>query len=229
MIDNSYLTENEKLFIEWKNDEFHDENSFVTDGIMDFEIWKTQSPKILLFAKEAYTNGTGKMDLAEEISGSAPYRNWWNAARWIYAIYELYKNRIQVPPYYELKPNWDEGNELLMSIAVVNVKKSKGVSLSNYWDLDEYLVHDKLRLKRQIDLINPDIILCGKMFNYYKALYSNEKFEKIEETTKCYMHNDRLVIDFWHFANRGGKQDTYMELCDILHRGNVFNKIKILK
>ena len=229
MIVNSYLNENAKLFAEWENDEFHDKNSFVTDGIMDFEIWKNRSPKILLLVKEAYTNGTGRMDLADEVAGSAPYRNWWNAARWIYAINELFKNRQQIPPYYELKPNWDEGNELLMSIAIVNIKKSKGVSLSNYQDLDAYVIHDQSRLRKQIDLINPDIILCGKMFNYYKFIYSNDKFEKIEETTKCFMHNDRLVIDFWHFANRGIKQDTYKELCGILHCGNVFDKIKIWK
>lgn len=228
MGDNSYTIENEKLFAEWKNDKFHDRNSFVKDGIIDLEIWEKQSPKILCFFKEAYTNGTGEMDLTEELAGSAPYRNWWNTSRWIYAINELYKNREQKPNYYEI-PNWEEGNKLLKSVAVVDIKKSKGVTLSNYNDLDAYLEHDKERLRKQMDLINPDIILCGKMFNYYKAIYSNDIFEKIEETNKCYIHNGKLIIDFWHFANRYSKHNTFNELCDILFTGNVFDRIKRLK
>lgn len=223
MKDNSYKIENEKLFAEWKNDEFHDKNSFVKDGIIDLGIWKNQSPKILFLLKEAYTKETGEMDLTEELAESAPYKNWWNASGWIYAINELYNNKDKKPEYYELS-SWEEGNTLLKSVAVVDIKKSKGNTLSNYTDLDTYLEHDKDRLRKQIDLINPNIILCGRLFNYYKAIYPEGVIEKIEETNKCYIHNDRLIIDFWHFANRFPKTEIFDELCDILYTGKVFEK-----
>jgi hypothetical protein len=214
-------TELEKLFEVWENDNFHDKETFIRDGIIYPEYWINEPIKILGFFKEAYTKGNGKYDLSKEIYDSAPYRNWWTVARWIYAILEIFKKN-EIPEYPSL--TWKEGNELLSKIAIVDIKKSNGQTLSNYSNLDIFFEHDKERLKRQIDLINPKIVICGRVFNYYKALYNKDNFTQIQNIDKCYIHQDRLIIDFWHFANRKPNEETYYELCDFIMKARKYMK-----
>lgn len=221
MIVNNYQKKLYDLFEEWENDNFHNKNSFIRDGIVFHEYWEKESIKILGFFKEAYTKGNEKYDLSKELCDSAPYKNWWTVARWVHAIFEII-NKNEIPDFPNL--TWDEGNELLSKIAIVDIKKSNGQSLSNYSNLDLFFEHDKERLKFQIDLINPKIILCGRVFNYYKALYSSDNFSNIQNIDKCFIHNERLIIDFWHFANRKSKKEIYYELCDIVMKARNFIK-----
>lgn len=200
------------LFDEWERDPFHDFSTFMRDGIIDHSEWKTQTPRVLLFNKEGYTKGAGKFDLRDELRESAPYRNWNRVSNWLFALREIVKSG-KAPNMPDL--SWEDGNKLLRGIAAVNVKKSNGETLSDYTNLEEYLHHDKLRLKEQIDLIAPDIVICGNIFNYYKYLYNRTGFKKLE-TKYCFSHGDRLVIDFWHFANRKDQLEVYDEFCEVI-------------
>ena len=203
----------EKLFNEWEKDKFHDQNTFIRDGIISYDCWNKVPVKILYLFKEAYTKGNGNFNLCEEIVGSAPYRNWWTVAKWTYLILEIFNNK-KIPEYPELR--WEEANELLCNIAVVDIKKSNGQTLSSYSDLHLFIKNDKNKLKKEIDIIDPQIIICGNVFNLYKTIYSNELIEKVKNSKKCFSHNNRLIVDFWHFANRKPNKEVFSELGNIL-------------
>ena len=216
--------ENQSLFSEWENDKIHDQNTFIRDGIINIEFWKSTKIKILLLCKEAYTKGNGKFTMSEEISDSAPYRNWWSAARWVYGIRQILEEKNLHPNYPDL--TWEEGNELLCGTAVVNLKKSNGIPNSNYSDIDFYFNNDKSRLKKQIDIINPDIVLCGRVFNYYRAIYESDNLSIIQDSEKCYFHGNRVIINFWHFANRIGKVPVFNELIQIINNPIIIERFK---
>ena len=50
--------------------------------------------------------------------------------------------------------------EIIDRIAVVNVKKSNGENSSNYEDLEKYAIEDRAEIKRELEIIRPDIIVC---------------------------------------------------------------------
>jgi hypothetical protein len=217
--------EYEKLLNKLDSDEFHDSDSFIRDGIISLDDWNSVPLKILFFNKEAYSKKNPRYDLREDLRGSAPFNSWWSATRWIYLLFKLYENidlHVDIPVL-----KWQDANKLIRRVATINIKKSKGKSVSDNNELNNYLNHDGSLLKQQIELINPNIIMCGKVFHFYKNLYNTDKFIKLTE--KAYLHNDRLIIDFWHFANRKKKELVFMELQKILKAPMVSDYITSLK
>lgn len=217
----------ETLFEKWKNDPFHSRTNFISDGIIEPIEWEKQSPKILFLLKEAYTNGGDGFDLREELSDNAPYRCWWQASQWIYGILEMNKTQL-IPKFPEIldRGNKEEANNYIKKIAVVNLKKSNGKTLSNNQDLASYVDHDKDMLKQQIDLINPDIILCGNVFPFYKSIYDSENIIEIPDTNAwCFIHKNRFVISAYHIANPSSRRDNFSELFQKLFQAKMWNKL----
>ncbi len=154
----------ETLFDEWKNDPKHKDKLFIKDGIIELDTWKREKLQILFLAKEAYTEEDNGIDLREIVRKEAPFDNWFVVAQWIYAIQELYKNPDTIPLFPKELDNKVKCNELLRKIAFVNTKKSNGASESTYEDINGYAKYDKDRLCKQIDLINPRLVLCNYTF-----------------------------------------------------------------
>jgi hypothetical protein len=82
----------------------------------------------------------------------------------VYIITEVWNDRI---------PKFENINfikeRIVDSIAYVNVKKNAGgTSKSNNNEIAQYAVSDKEFLKRQLNLINPNIIFCGGTINSLK-------------------------------------------------------------
>ncbi len=218
----------ETLFIDWVNDPMHSGSVFFKDGIVDYEKWKDESFKILFLAKEAYTDEERNLDLREIIRDEAPFSKWQVVAQWIYAIKELKKNP-EIIPVFPSELEWENSNDLLRSIAFVNTKKSKGASMSYEEDIIAYAMHDKDRLSKQIDLINPHLVLCNYTFYWsYKRIYPEDTITNYNESEYVYIHNrngvDRIVIDFWHFANRSPSVINFYALCAIIHQSVIFKR-----
>lgn len=201
----------------WSREAHHDESTFLKDGIVNPAVWEQQSVKVLGLFKEAYTKGNPAFDMRHELRDSAPYMFWHNTARWTRAVISTVESGKALG-YNEL--SWKEGNDWLAKIAVVNVKKSGGKTRSSNADLKKYVNLDKERLRQQIDWINPTIILCGGIFHFYKQIYGNDNVIGIPGAERCYLHKNRLVIDFWHFSCRINKEDTYKKLGELVQKVN---------
>jgi len=59
---------------------------------------------------------------------------------------------------------------MLRRIAVVNVKKVNGVSISESDDLEQYVQNNTDLLRREITHVKPKIIICGGTFNFLDHL-----------------------------------------------------------
>ncbi len=130
------------------------------------------------------------------------YRIWRRIALWTCGLLNTTKETIC--PYTN-KLSDEEYKEILKHIAVMNIKKSNGKSSSNYDELKAYASVDKNEIKKEFELIDPDIVVCGGCF---LTLYSIafERSDSEEKSENWYYYREvfgkkRLFLDFYHPAN----------------------------
>lgn len=181
-------------------------NVFIEDGIINPEIWKdkTSGKHILFILKEAY-GGEGDWSLSEEVKKNAPWSAVWNRiVEWTYGISLTTVNTIA--RYEPSKISLEKPNPWLNQIAVLNIKKSGGKSQSYYGEIAAYADYDSAEIIRQIEIINPDIIVCGATFGDVNRIMGNPCQKG--ECDNWYYYSDaignreRLFIDYYHPANR---------------------------
>jgi len=121
-------------------------------------------------------------------------------------------------------------------IALVEVKKvNEGQRSSALKKIIEYALRDRGFLTEQIDLIQPEVILCCYTIDAYDGIYPEDADEPCQQlscvpvkwNTKhvyCYKHHGRLIIDFYHPSIRGGHDEQLFEmLSELLQNGHVFD------
>lgn len=204
------MEELELLFESWKKKEKHLGKIFNSDGIICEEEWKKQDKKILFILKEAYHRDikiVNDYDLAEDLSNNGPWKNIWKrVAEWSYGLVKTTSNYTE--PYRSL--NEAEANSYLKKVAVINIKKSDGKSKSNNKDIIQYAEYDAEEILREIEIINPDIIVCGYTIGPLNAALKKMdptfiQFKSNKETTSenyHYVWKNRIVIDYYHPAAR---------------------------
>ena len=133
---------------------------FIRDGIVCEEQWeKQQTPKVCYFLKEAYTSNENGYNLVEDLHDcEQPWTMWRKIAIWTQAIHNAFSQNMSE---YDEEVLRSHEKEIIDRIAVVNVKKSNGENSSNYEDLEKYAIEDRAEIKRELEIIRPDIIVCG--------------------------------------------------------------------
>ena len=173
------------LFDDWKSKEpaygiDHRSNIFIRDGIADPEQWFSQNVRPLFLLKEAYTKDVTykkDWDLSDHFMGrseNGPEKcdsTWRRMTQWAYGI--LNTSTEEAPSFEEAAEAIQSdskkvfyGNEWLGKIAVVNIKKSSGKQMSNRDDLKAYAKYDAKELVKQIEIIDPTVIICGNTLKY---------------------------------------------------------------
>ena len=205
------------------------DNEFTFDGPPDWALWEEAKPKILFLVKES-PNGYHPSIVPLEIK--AQFLK--NIARWRYALRKLYDKPNQTPnfPSDDLFSNPAHS---FSDIAIVEVKKldeKKGASSTT--EIKKYARDDKMELLSQIDLLDPQIVLCCYTIESYDIIY-DEAYEPYETISpiinnkfRCWKLNNRLVIDFnhpsIHPASQYKSKDLFDILCRMIKEGNVFDK-----
>ncbi len=199
----------EDLFAIWKNEKEpkgginHRENFFIADGIVDENVWKSgKRKKILLVLKEAYGEDWGNNTLVTWLKNDHPQIGpWKRIAKIVYGIQNTTSNSIA---RYKEKLSKDEHNSSLEQIAVLNIKKSYGDSRSKNDELKMYAEYDRQEIKKEIELINPDIIVCGNTFQIlYETVYQKNPITNASDNWYYYLNiidgkEKRLFIDYYH-------------------------------
>lgn len=209
-----------ELFSEWKSNRNY--TSFLEDGIFDEETYNKQDIKILFVLKEADWEN-GNCDLCEYLltkTSRNQWRTWYNIVRWIIAI--------RTGGEYPRKITNDDKVENLKTIAFLNIKKVGGDSKADDSEIRKYGINDSDFIKRQIELYNPDIIICcgrgnGKILHDYILNVSGEWQTPICNDynyflTKLNSKNNIPVISFCHPQMRGGHlrfKERYEDMCQI--------------
>lgn len=198
-----YTHKTANLFTEWKDLKHHKNKSFVTDGIVEFSKWNN-SQKILIILKEAYGGEWNLADIIDDrewIKSNPHYRM---LSMWLYI---LNNTTVDNRPKIKSDEQLNEAFQYLLSSAIINIKKSAGKSSSNDKEIYDYAVKDKELIKAQIDLIAPQIILCGYTAHaLMKGVYEKNDYGKFYSTEFCIEHNEMLIIDFWHPSRKNGRE-----------------------
>lgn len=159
--------------------------TFFKDGIFNQEAWDKSEIKLLFVLKEVHEKTKGASEpsaygiensidfVSTENGGSDPYKGeeamWKRVGILANAIFKMKTNPSAIPQYEELQKEMQDNNNHKKTcdrIAVINLKKLAG---GNYADSKESKAtlcfechatkfYDKLI--KQIDLIDPTIIIC---------------------------------------------------------------------
>ena len=217
----------EKLFDEWAKK--HAENvstaepylmkteppygGFVRDGIINLESWKKQKARVCFILNEAggrldmehYPDG---FDLAAEWNEKGSFSKFmFKIAVWTKAVQDAF-----IPPItYNKQEVVKIRDELIRSIAVVNIKKTDGQRRSDFEVLQHYAIEDAEEIKKELELVNPNIIICGENLRFLRGkrpeeegakrthVFYEDELKQISKLT--YLWGSKLVFNFWTPAN----------------------------
>lgn len=208
------------LFDEWRKKDIHNGAVFISDGVVNESNWLAADNKRILFVlKEAYSHsGTKNWSLTKWLSEAEDHSKIWKrVVEWTYGIYNTTETRIA-----KYSPNiYDENKDLIQRIAVLNLKKSKGKSRSNYDEIRKYARDDREEIKRETEIISPQIIVCGStLAPLDEEVYDN----KIRGGKKCdnwfyytteITGEEILVIDYYHPAVQWAALANYYAVANI--------------
>lgn len=196
---------------------------FISDGAVNAAAYEAASPRICFFLKEAYSKDSDSdWSLTEWLSGGAMTRMWGAVAEWTYGLSRT--TALYIPKRPQL--SHEEKTTLLRSIAVVNVKKSGGVSASDYTDLLEHAIEDRFFLRCELDILQPKVIVCGNNSSLLRLLYgaslSNGKVGQDGDISYSFMHQngyafaeEKIILDFYHPANQYPAIMNYYTICSL--------------
>lgn len=228
----NFVSSTADIFEEWENK--YIDRSFVFDGIVDENEWDKQETKICFLLKEAYTKDKKnyfKWSLSKWLNRdeSSVINTWNTVALWTYGILHTTKTAISEFPDASA---FDKAKKhsLLKRISAVNVKKVDGQEKSDWYDLKDYAISDRLLLKKQIERIDPDVIVCGSTFDFLRIVYGasyDDKKKRVNDdgeikfTDKGHtiITNSKgkkiIIINYYHPANRYPTLLNYYAICGI--------------
>ena len=187
---------------------------FTKDGIVNPEEYFSAPIKIMILLKEV--NGEVG-DLRGFLREGGRAQTWDNVARWVEGILNLDKDFV----WKDLEQNNEiRRKTMLNKICAVNVKKTPGGYAADSKNIKKAAKENAKRLKEQIDLYSPDLIICGGTdYCYFDGISSDQNI-KWEMTSRgiWYVREDsgRIIISFSHPEARVKKCVLYYGLIDAI-------------
>ena len=215
------MTKTEKLnrlFDEWKKQRPEEARRMCLDGIVCEERYGSPNSKKILFIMKEPNHPEGP---------GFDFREWWcqegaqygfsiRLCEWAYGI------RKGFPPLTQFDGETDEYKlEIMHSIAFMNLKKVGGSSKADPQVIRGITERDKDFLRRQIKIIDPDVIVGGiGDSSLWSLLFPRIEFQPsgFDIGVACVGHV--RVIDFYHPSYRVPRAMSYSLL------GRVFQSIQ---
>lgn len=210
------------LFRSWKESNPIYKNNFAEDGIINFDSWKESKIKVLFVLKD--TNGfNGNLcnRILEKFQDSKKPKTWFTSALWnIATIYTTAKG------FLCLTEANDKAVETFRNVSVMNLKKLPGQTSVEMHEIEKHAYNDAEFIKMQLELINPDVIICGKTFDILRKTQKISAINIDNNENWLYLDNDeRLYIAHWHPAAQYSDHLTYNALCAVLFLAHQKNKL----
>lgn len=183
----------------------HQNGVFIRDGVVCPEQWFSQKVRPLFLLKEAY-GGNADWDLiADHLLPTHPISKMWNRiSLWTRGLLTTTKDNIA--PFVEDDPVAESyGNAYLKQLAVINIKKSGGDKSSDMNIIRAYANFDKDRLKEQLELCDPTVIICGYTASTLDIILEQPVRKDYNQNLAYHISingHDVLVLDYWHPANQ---------------------------
>lgn len=187
------------------------------DGVVNEELFLNGKPKILWILKEPWEkleNGQsgGGWDLVKKLLHEGWHSNKGSYAIMAYVSYSIlngFKKYSDIPYVSE---DANVGNSMKY-ISYINVKKFPGSTTSNMDEISEYYLEFKDILVKQIDLINPDIVIGGNTLQLFfdDLKLKADNFNKETWSAWWYKNNNRLYIHSYHPNQRTITNEKYVD------------------
>ncbi|MDE3272517.1 hypothetical protein [Pseudoalteromonas sp. G4] len=185
----------EELLVDWQS-KFPEGLHFNIDGIISVDDWEKCDVKVLFVLKE--TN-KAKQNIVSAINRALTTKKsgWWKGkvlrrvGRWAYGL-QNYNG--EVPAIRDAKLNLKAA---IKSIAYINIRKTAGGARTNKKSFDAHAAEFAPYVRRQIELIKPDIIVLGGTYKQIKK-YVFPELSKVSE--RVHKHEDMLFINAFHPA-----------------------------
>ena len=108
-----------------------------------------------------------------------------------------------------------------MNIAYVRVSTIEQNPGRQYEDLKKYALEDRLEIKRELEIIQPDIIVCGNNLSLLKLVLGEELQNDDTWDNMLALWKDTLVLDYYHPAVHYPNRVNYyalMAICDVARK-----------
>ena len=144
-----------------------------------------------------------KTDLLNEAktAGESNYRIWRRAAEWTKGILST---TVDMPVEEYKRLEGKDSEQQIQNIAILNLKKAPGGSVAQWEAVEAYAQADIELIAKEIEIIDPAIVLFGGTFCFFQRAYTEAVYEMNGELHDCYgmlAGKERLLIDYWHPAN----------------------------
>jgi len=198
------------LFDEWEQSILDYKGKFVKDGIINEDRYYSAKPKILFITKEPNNPDQNEGDFRswwmEEVKYTFAYR----IAEWSYGILNGF------PEYDEVWKS-NRSRKALQQIAFMNIKKIGGGGSSQLSMMTEHLKMNFRFIHRQIDIIEPDIIITGTTWGELRnQLFPQTKWIQSGYDILVGRHKKAKVIDYYHPSSRTPPAASYSLLQNIV-------------
>lgn len=204
------------LFDEWRPQVMAEAGHFVEDGIVCLESWRIAKRKILFLLKEpnGYKGERGALNdlLRKAAEPNSTSRMWdrptfHNVGRWAYGLLN----------YSGYVPSYEEANRAcktaVLRCAYINIKKSSGGARAT----KEVEVHAQTYaalLRRQVALIDPDIVVCG---GTYKMLKKHVYPSMTRVSERVHQFENSIFINAYHPGYIADRKRMYEQVLSGFH------------
>ncbi|MAU14646.1 MAG: hypothetical protein CMH46_03800 [Muricauda sp.] len=200
-----------QLFDEWENEVPEYEGKFIKDGINNEDLYLKAKTKILFLTKEPNNPKQEAGDFREWWKEGLKYTFSHRLAEWSYGILNDF------PEYEQMWHDKEGFKNAIFHVAFMNVKKIGGKGQSNYTEMEKHLLQNKKWLLKQIEIINPEIIITGLTWKKLRNLL----FDTVEWKSSGYniaigRYENSKVIDFYHPSARNAAAASYSLLGNVI-------------
>lgn len=199
------------LFDEWEIKVPEYKGKFIRDGIINEQFYKIALKKILFITKEPNNPKQEAGDFREWWKEEIYYPFSYRIAEWSYGLLNNF------PEFDEICRNKDLAHKAIKQVALMNIKKSGGSGSSEYVRMMEHIKLNFDLLHRQIEIMDPDIIITGTSWNDLRdGLFPNLEWEKSGYDILISKFKNSKVIDFYHPSSRTPPAASYSLLQNIV-------------
>lgn len=195
------------------------DSHYVVDGVIDIEKYLNAKYRILWVLKEANSECHTWSYLEKFKDKEWLYRcgKSQTLRRIIYTTYGILRDFqwCEIP-----NANNEKSFEPLQEIAIINIKKIPGGSVSDPKTIKSAYYENRELLRLQIETYNPNVVIFGNTMRFFcksdfDGLESAEK-QITEYGNHYYDTNEKLYIHTWHPAIRGVDKNYVMDIVNIV-------------
>ena len=188
----------------------------VCDGVLNDELYRTASPRILWVLKEPWLPGAWTMLQEEGVYGRIGRSN--TLQPMVYIVYSVFNGfpTWRTMDYIRDKP---EMAEVLRSIAYLNVKKQVGDTKSDNEDVYDWFRRGRDLIRQQVLESQPDIIIGCPPFMRDVFTWFPGRPPPREYGSVSFVAGHPLLIEASHPAQRRSREVYVNELVEVISAG----------